>query len=104
GIKPTMPMPSGGITPQVVPVCVADIGWDIMIGSGGGIHAHPMGPVAGARAFRQAIDATMKGIPLEEYAKEHQELAVALGLWSGIFKETTAETGIEAKAKHLGES
>ncbi len=104
GIKPSMPMPSGGITPQMVPTCVGDIGWDIMIGSGGGIHAHPMGPVAGARAFRQAIDATMKGIPLEEYAKDHQELAVALGLWSGMFRETTAEAGIEAKAEHLGES
>jgi hypothetical protein len=36
---------------------------------------------------------------LEEYAKEHQELAVALGLWSGMFRETTANTGIEAKAE-----
>jgi 2,3-diketo-5-methylthiopentyl-1-phosphate enolase len=89
-IKPTMPMPSGGITPQMVPTCVADLGPDIMIGSGGGIHAHPMGPTAGARAFRQAIDATMQGIPLEEYAKDHQELAVALGLWTGIFQETKA--------------
>ena len=101
-IKPSMPMPSGGITPEMVPTCVADIGKEIMIGSGGGIHAHPMGPAAGARAFRQAIDATMQGIPLHEYAKDHQELAVALGLWEGFFKETTAEAGIEAKTEHLG--
>ncbi len=52
-----------------------------MIGSGGGIHAHPKGPTAGARAFRQAIDAAIKGIPLEEYAQEHEELGVALGIW-----------------------
>ncbi len=89
-IKPSMPMPSGGITPQMVPTCVADLGKDIMIGSGGGIHAHPLGPTAGARAFRQAIDATMQNIPLEEYAKEHKELAVALGIWTGIFEETKA--------------
>jgi 2,3-diketo-5-methylthiopentyl-1-phosphate enolase len=89
-LKPAMPMPSGGITQAMVPTCVADLGRDIMIGSGAGIHAHPMGPAAGARAFRQAIDATMQGIPVEEYAKEHQELAVALGIWTGIFKETTA--------------
>jgi len=90
GLKPTMPMPSGGITPQMVPTAVADLGPDIMIGSGGGVHAHPMGPAAGARAFRQAIDATMQGIPLEEYAKDHQELAVAMGIWTGVFQETKA--------------
>jgi 2,3-diketo-5-methylthiopentyl-1-phosphate enolase len=90
GLKPTMPMPSGGITPQMVPTAVADLGPDIMIGSGGGVHAHPMGPAAGARAFRQAIDATMQGIPLEEYAKDHQELAAAMGIWTGVFQETKA--------------
>jgi 2,3-diketo-5-methylthiopentyl-1-phosphate enolase len=102
-IKPTMPMPSGGITPDMVPICVADIGRDIMIGSGGGIHAHPMGPTAGARAFRQAIDATMQGIPIQEYAREHQELGIALGLWEGTFKETTATSGLEAKMESLAE-
>ena len=89
-LKPTMPMPSGGITPLMVPQCVADLGPDIMIGSGGGIHAHPMGPAAGAKAFRQAIDATMQGIPLKQYAKDHQELAVAMGIWTGAFQETKA--------------
>jgi 2,3-diketo-5-methylthiopentyl-1-phosphate enolase len=89
-LLPTMPMPSGGITPLMVPTCVADLGPDIMIGSGGGVHAHPMGPAAGAKAFRQAIDATMQGIPLEEYAKDHQELAVAMGIWTGAFQETKA--------------
>ncbi len=89
-LKSSMPMPSGGITQAMVGTCVADLGRDIMIGSGGGIHAHPMGPAAGARAFRQAIDAVMQGIPLEDYAKNHQELAVALGIWSDVFTETTA--------------
>jgi 2,3-diketo-5-methylthiopentyl-1-phosphate enolase len=102
-IKPMMPMPSGGITPDMVPICVADIGPDIMIGSGGGIHAHPMGPTAGAKAFRQAIDATMQGIPIHEYAKEHQELGVALGLWEGTFKETTATSGLESKMESLAD-
>jgi 2,3-diketo-5-methylthiopentyl-1-phosphate enolase len=102
-IKPAMPMPSGGITPAMVPVCVQDLGPEIMIGSGGGIHAHPQGPTAGARAFRQAIDAVMQGIPLEEYAADHEELAVALGLWKDVFRETTAESGMEAKAEHLAD-
>lgn len=80
-IKATMPMPSGGITPVNVADIVRELGKDIMIGSGGGIHAHPQGPRAGARALRQAIDAAMMGIKMEEYAKEHEELGIALGLW-----------------------
>jgi 2,3-diketo-5-methylthiopentyl-1-phosphate enolase len=80
-LKPTMPMPSGGITPANVSDIVNAVGKDIMIGSGGGIHAHPQGPKAGARALRQAIDAAVKGVKLEEYAKEHEELGVALGVW-----------------------
>jgi 2,3-diketo-5-methylthiopentyl-1-phosphate enolase len=86
-IKRTMPMPSGGITQSLVEKCVADLGTNIMIGSGGAIHAHPDGPIAGAKSFRQAIDAVMQGIPAREYAKDHKELAVALGLF-GVGKKT----------------
>ena len=84
-LKPTFPMPSGGITQSMVPKVVADLGTDIVIGSGGGIHAHPQGPVAGGKAFRQAIDAVMQGISLEEYAKDHPELDVVLKLWADPF-------------------
>jgi 2,3-diketo-5-methylthiopentyl-1-phosphate enolase len=84
-LKPTFPMPSGGITPSMVPQVIADLGTDIVIGSGGGIHAHPQGPIAGGKAFRQAIDATMQGIPLDEYAKDHPELDIALKEWSDPF-------------------
>lgn len=71
-------MPSGGITPSMVPEIVKDLGYDIVIGTGGGIHAHPMGATAGGKAFRQAVEAVMKGIPVKEMAKEHEELRVAL--------------------------
>jgi len=84
-IRPTFPMPSGGITPKMVPAVVKDLGPDIVIGSGGGIHAHPHGPVAGAKAFRQAIQATMEGIPLEKAAEEHPELKIALQTWVDPF-------------------
>ncbi|HEM61556.1 MAG TPA: ribulose 1,5-bisphosphate carboxylase [Chloroflexi bacterium] len=85
-LKPTFPMPSGGITPAMVPQVVQDLGPEIVIGTGGGIHAHPSGPVAGARAFRQAIDATLQGISLDEAAKEHEELRIALEAWVDPFK------------------
>jgi ribulose 1,5-bisphosphate carboxylase large subunit-like protein len=80
-LKQTLPMPSGGITPANVPDIINALGRDIMIGSGGGIHAHPQGPTAGTKAFRQAIDAVLKGIPLDQYSQEHEELGVALGTW-----------------------
>ena len=89
-LKPTFPMPSGGITQSMVPKVMADLGNDIVIGSGGGIHAHPQGPVAGGRAFRQAIDATLQGIPLQEYAKEHPELDVVLKQWADPFGKGVA--------------
>ncbi|UCC78019.1 MAG: hypothetical protein JSW37_06540 [Anaerolineales bacterium] len=85
GIRPSFPMPSGGITPRMVPDVIRDLGSHIIIGSGGGIHAHPQGPVAGAKAFRQAIDATMQSQSLEEAAKEHRELQVAMETWVDPF-------------------
>ncbi len=86
-IKPTWPMASGGITPSMVPKVLQELGQDIVIGSGGGIHAHPEGPIAGGKAFRQAIDATMKGISLQEYAKTHKELAASIKEWADPFKK-----------------
>ena len=85
-LKPAFPMASGGITPKMVPAVVKDLGPEIVIGSGGGIHAHPQGPVAGAKAFRQAIDATMQGRPLEEAAADFPELKAALDAWVDPFK------------------
>ena len=82
-IKPTLPMPSGGITQGMVEKCMKEAGKDILIGSGGGIHSHPDGPIAGAKAFRQAIDAVMQGKNVREVAKEKKELGIALGVWGG---------------------
>ena len=89
-LKPTLPMPSGGITPGMVLRVMQDLGNDMMIGSGGGIHAHPKGPVAGAKAFRQAIDIGMKDMAaasedFEDYVEDHEdeypELAQAMETW-----------------------
>ncbi len=80
-IKPCFPMPSGGIAPIMVPKLVNTLGKDFVVAPGGGIHAHPDGPAAGARAFRQAIDAAMQGYTdLRKYAEESnlQELLKVL--------------------------
>jgi 2,3-diketo-5-methylthiopentyl-1-phosphate enolase len=80
-IEQTAPMPSGGISQGMVEEVVDDLGPDIVIGSGGAIHAHPDGSTAGAVAFRQAIEAKMQGIPVSRYAKEHEELKRAMESW-----------------------
>ena len=82
-LKACLPFPSGGIQTQHIPQLVKDLGPNIGVGTGGGIHAHPMGTIAGAKAFRQAFDACMAGeFDLKKYAKEKnlQELAVSLGM------------------------
>lgn len=51
---------------------------DLMYLGGGGIHGHPGGAAAGVVAIRQAWAAAEAGIPLEDYAKDHPELAQSL--------------------------
>jgi 3-oxoisoapionate-4-phosphate decarboxylase len=51
---------------------------DLLYLGGGGIIAHPGGPGAGVRAIRQAWEATVAGIRLEDYARDHRELAESL--------------------------
>ncbi|MFA5786220.1 MAG: RuBisCO large subunit C-terminal-like domain-containing protein, partial [Actinomycetota bacterium] len=85
-MAPAWPMPSGGVTPSMVSNAVRDLGPDIVIGTGGAIHGHPQGPRAGSQAFRQAIDAAVSGVSLEEAAKQHGELGSAVAAWQDAFK------------------
>jgi ribulose-bisphosphate carboxylase large chain len=56
-------------------------GRDFAIQAGGGIHGHKDGTMAGAKAMRQAVEATLKQMTLKDYAKEHKELKGALETW-----------------------
>lgn len=85
-LKPAFPMPGGGVMPAVVPAIIQDLGSDCILGAGGAIHGHPMGPVAGGMAMRQAIDAAMNGIPLREAAESWPELKAAVDAW-GLMEE-----------------
>lgn len=76
GMKQVFPVASGGIHADLVPELMKKLGKDIIIQAGGGVHA--IGTRTGAAALRQAIDATMQGIPLKEYAKTHEELAKSM--------------------------
>jgi ribulose-bisphosphate carboxylase large chain len=82
GLKKVLPVASGGLHPGLVPVLMSFFGKDFVIQAGGGIHGHSGGTVSGAVAMRQAVDATLHGVSLEEYAKNHEELGIALKLWT----------------------
>jgi ribulose-bisphosphate carboxylase large chain len=80
-LKPVLPVASGGLYPRFVPALLEIFGNDVVLQAGGGIHGHPEGTVCGAKAMRQAVDATLEGKSLDEYAKTHKELALAQKHW-----------------------
>jgi len=84
GIKPVLPVASGGLHPGMVPDLMDIFGKDFIMQAGGGIHGHPEGTVKGAVAMRQAVSSVLKGIDINDYAKDHKELDLALKTWSGI--------------------
>lgn len=85
-LKPCLPFVGGGVIPGLVPKIMDDIGYDVLMGVGAGIHGHPMGPRAGAKAFRVAIDGIMKGMTLREAAADCPELQASIDKW-GIYGE-----------------
>ena len=80
-IKPVFAVSSGGLHPGLVPDILNLLGNECVVQLGGGIHGHPNGTRKGAMALRQAIDATLDGISLDDYSKNHKELKEALKKW-----------------------
>lgn len=78
-VRATMPIVGGGVHPGTVTRYVRDLGNDIVLGVGGAIQGHPMGPAAGATAMFQAMEATRAGVPLAEAPGE--ELRAAIARW-----------------------
>ncbi|MBS3071193.1 type III ribulose-bisphosphate carboxylase [Candidatus Pacearchaeota archaeon] len=83
-IKSSFPVSSGGVHPGIVPDEINIYGKDFVLLVSGGIHGHPQGTRAGAKATMQAIEAVKKKISLEEYSKNHNELAQALEKWGRL--------------------
>jgi ribulose-bisphosphate carboxylase large chain len=80
-IKPILPVASGGLSPLHIPELIKILGKDMVYQFGGGCHGHPEGTLAGAKAIRQAMDATLEGISLEDKAKKYHELRKAIEKW-----------------------
>lgn len=81
GLKPVLPVASGGLHPGLVGKLIDVLGTEILINFGGGIHGHLQGSRKGAKAVKQAVEARIKGIDLETHAKENIELKRALEKW-----------------------
>jgi ribulose-bisphosphate carboxylase large chain len=82
-INKTAPIISGGLNPVLLPEFLDAIGTiDFITTMGGGVHSHPMGTKAGATAVVQAYEAWKEDVSLEEYAKEHEELDVAVKFYN----------------------
>ena len=81
GLKRVFPVASGGIYPAKVHGNLDGYGVDCIVQAGGGVHGHPDGTTAGAKAMVQAVEAWLKQIPLQEYARDHKELETALRFW-----------------------
>lgn len=82
GLKTVLPTASGGLHPGHIPDLLSLLGKDVLLNFGGGIHGHPKGSAAGARAVVQALKATCAGTSLSEYAQTHSELHEALAKWT----------------------
>ena len=77
----TWPIAGGAVKQGHLIQLFKDLGKDFIVGAGGAIYAHPMGPTAGARAFRQGIDLMMTHGTLDESVNEYPELKAALDRW-----------------------
>lgn len=88
-MKKMAPIVSGGLNPVLLPEFLNVIGTiDFITTMGGGVHSHPNGTNAGIKAMLQAYDAWFEGVSLEEWAKDKEELKVAIQFYN--------ENGIQA--------
>jgi ribulose-bisphosphate carboxylase large chain len=46
------------------------------------VFGHPQGPRGGAASLRQGWEAVSRGMTLEEYARDHEELRLAIQMHS----------------------
>ncbi len=98
-IKRAWPMPAAGMYPGLVDVLIQEHGIDFVVPAGGGMLGHPMGYKAGAMAWRQAIDAVLAGMTLQEAAKQYPEFRAAAETW-GIRERPKSPWSYHSAAYH----
>ncbi len=81
GMKQTVSVIGGGVSPLCAAELYNDFGKDMVLGVGGAIQGHPDGASAGARAMLRSVEAAIKGVDIDEAASECPELAKAIECW-----------------------
>lgn len=79
--RPVFPVASGGLHVGIVPDVMRTFGTDQCIQLGGGIHGHPDGTRAGAKALLDVIHGTMEGETLADIGRTSPAVGRALGKW-----------------------
>jgi ribulose-bisphosphate carboxylase large chain len=83
GMKKCCPIVSGGLNPTKLKEFIEAMGEiNFITTMGAGVHAHPRGTNAGAKALIQAMEAYEKGIDIKEYSKDKKELKEAIEFFS----------------------
>jgi ribulose-bisphosphate carboxylase large chain len=79
GIAPSLPIPGGSDWAGTLEGVYRRVGHvDFGFIPGRGVFGHPQGPTAGAASLRQAWDAIVKGVSIEQHASDHAELHAAI--------------------------
>ena len=82
-LKPMLPVPAGSQWAGSLEELYKLLGTiDFGIVPGRAVFGHPMGPKGGAASLRQGWDAVKQGVSIEEYARDHQELKLAIEMQS----------------------
>jgi len=83
-IKPVLPVASGGLHPGLVEAVIAVHGTtDLVVQAGGGVHGHPGGSGAGARAMREAVELAAAGESVSG-KRASRELREAIEKWGYV--------------------
>jgi ribulose-bisphosphate carboxylase large chain len=81
GIKPVMPVASGGLHPALIPDLIKYLGKDIVFNFGGGIHGHPKGTYHGVKAVKEGMEAVLASKDWNGYVSTHEDLKEAIAQW-----------------------
>lgn len=81
GLKPVMPVASGGLFPGLIPDLIKYLGKNVIYNFGGGIHGHPKGTYHGVKAVKEGFEAVVKGENWDKYVGSHQDLKEAMEQW-----------------------
>ncbi len=83
-LRPSLPVPGGSDWAGTLKQVYDKLGTtDFGFVPGRGVFGHPMGPRGGAASIRQAWDAIRSGVPMNEHARQHDELRAAMAAFGG---------------------